>query len=392
MEFYTENHSVEKPHKEEFQDMKKWSIPVIVAIVALLMPVSTASVSAQGELNISKSANLTLATVGDNITYTYTITNNADNVTISNISLVDDKLGSINLGGQASLSAGENITATAIYTVVEDDLPGPLLNTATVSGTDPDGNTVTTTTAATVDLTYTAALQLTKTADPSPAAPYKTITYTYTITNNGNVTTDNLSLQDNKLGEISLTDTTLAPGESLTTTATYTVITADLPGPIVNTATVNGTDPDGAVISATTGPISVSLCINKWLLFKAEILKLMGVQGKGIEKAPGLQKPFNPKSQAAEHAGKKDKPKTLEQLQIRERVENPSTENQLRIRLEVENAGSVQATQGDDEAKPGKWQLIKNYNTDNQTREYETTGNCPKPDKDKPNNKSKTGK
>ena len=38
---------------------------------------------------------------------------------------------------------------------------------------------------------------------------------------------------------------------------------------------------------------------------KAEILMNAGVPGKGLENAPGLQKPFNPKSQAAENAGKK---------------------------------------------------------------------------------------
>lgn len=38
---------------------------------------------------------------------------------------------------------------------------------------------------------------------------------------------------------------------------------------------------------------------------KADILKDSGVPGKGIDTAPGLQKEFNPKSQAAEHAGKK---------------------------------------------------------------------------------------
>ena len=38
---------------------------------------------------------------------------------------------------------------------------------------------------------------------------------------------------------------------------------------------------------------------------KAGILKYSGVPGKGLGNAPGLQKPFNPKSQAAEHAGKK---------------------------------------------------------------------------------------
>src|SRR4030042_300309 len=100
--------------------MKRWSIPIIIAIIALLMPASTASVSAQGELSISKSANLTSAAVGDTITYTYTVSN-SDNVTIENISLVDDKIGTVDLGGQTSLDGGQDITATAHYTVVEAD-------------------------------------------------------------------------------------------------------------------------------------------------------------------------------------------------------------------------------------------------------------------------------
>ena len=478
--------------------MKKWSIPVIVAIVALLMPVSTASVSAQGELSISKSADPTSAAVGDNITYTYTVSN-SDNITIENISLVDSKIGSIDLGEQTSLSAGENITATATYTVVEDDLPGPLVNTATVSGTDPDGNPVTTTATASVDLTYTASLQLTKTADKTAASPGDTITYTYTITNTDNVTISNISLEDDKLGPIS-DNITLAPGENVTATATYTVSEGDLEqGSIVNTATATGTDPDGKTVTANdtatvglyksglqvtkeadretasfietinytytitntgdvalsnitlsddkipavslsdnitlapgesitdTGTYTVSLgdfllkstivntatatgtdpngklvtasdtatvSINKTLFWKRDILKQSGVPGKGIEKAPGLQKPFNPNSQAAEHAGKKDKPMTPEQLQIRESVENQGTEQQLQIQLEVENeAGSGQATQNDDEAGPGKGQMKKNWSTDNQTQEQEaTTGNSQnKPDNDKPKKNPKAG-
>jgi len=38
---------------------------------------------------------------------------------------------------------------------------------------------------------------------------------------------------------------------------------------------------------------------------KADILKDSGVPGKGLDKAPGLQKPFNLNSKAADHAGKK---------------------------------------------------------------------------------------
>jgi len=287
--------------------MKIWSIQVIIAIVALLMPMSSAMVGAQDGvgLSISKSSEPTSAAVGDNITYTYTISN-SDNFTIENVSLVDDQLGAIDLGGQTSLDAGVTITATATYTVVEADLPGPLVNTATISGTDPDGNPVTDNATATVELTGTAYLQMTKSADKASAAPHQTITYTYTVTNNGDVTINNLALTDDKLGTISLSGSSLAPGESMTATASYTVTTTDLPDPIINTATVTGTGSNGQAISVNSDPVSVSLSTNKWLLFKAEILKLMGVPGKGIDKAPGLQKPFNPKSQAAARVANTD--------------------------------------------------------------------------------------
>jgi len=181
-----------------------------------------------------------------------------------------------------------------------------------------------------------AGLSISKSADLTSAAAGETITYTYTISNSDNITIENISLQDDKLGVISLAATTLAPGESVTATATYTVAISDLPGPIVNTATVTGTDPDGTPVSATTDPVSVSLYINKSLLTKAEILQLSGVRGKGILKAPGLQKLFNPKSQAAEHAGKKDKKK--EQLRIRQMTENHGVaKGQIKIEQNVKN-------------------------------------------------------
>lgn len=149
-------------------------------------------------------------------------------------------------------------------------------------------------------------LTITKTQDKTSASPHEVITYTYTITNTSDVTINNLVLNDSKLGEISLTSTTLEPGQSLTVTATYTVTISDLPGPITNTATVQGEDPDANTVSATSSSVSTSLTINKNLLTKSEVLQLSGVPGRGISTAPGLQKPFNPKSQAAEHAGKNE--------------------------------------------------------------------------------------
>ena len=73
-------------------------------------------------------------------------------------------------------------------------------------------------------------------------------------------------------------------------------------------------------------------------LTKAEILKLRGVPGKGIEKAPGLQKPFNPKSQDAKHAGKKDRALQEEQLRIRQSTENHGdAQGQMNIKQKVKN-------------------------------------------------------
>jgi uncharacterized repeat protein (TIGR01451 family) len=298
---------------------------------------ATVDLSYAASLQLSKVANPTSAASGDSVDYTYVITNDGP-VAIDNITLEDDLLGSIDLGGQTSLDAGGTITATASYTVVESDLPGPLVNIATVSGTDPDGNTITASATATVELSGTASLQMTKSADTSQSGPHKTINYTYTITNNGNVAIDSLSLQDDKLGTISLTTDTLAAGESTTAAASYTVTISDLPGPIVNTATVTGTGPDGQTVTAASESISVSLSQNRWEWFKCEILKWRGVPGKGIDHAPGLQKPFNPNCQAPENAGKKDGDEEQEQLRIRQQTVNQvQSEQQLRIRQQTVN-------------------------------------------------------
>ena len=179
-----------------------------------------------------------------------------------------------------------------------------------------------------------ASLSISKLADVPSASVNETITYTYTITNTGTAAVDNVTLEDDKLGIISLDTTSIAPGDNVTTTATYVVVVSDLPGPIINTASVTGIDPSGKSVSATSNSVSVSL--NKSLMTKFEILKQSGVPGKGIDTAPGLQKLFNPKSQAAEHAGKKDKP-VKNELKIKSRVKNQSVSQQLRIRAEIEN-------------------------------------------------------
>jgi len=71
---------------------------------------------------------------------------------------------------------------------------------------------------------------------------------------------------------------------------------------------VQGQDPAGEPVSADSTEVTVLLTIDKRSFTKSEILQISGVPGQGIVNAPGLQKPFNPNSQAAEHAGKKSNP------------------------------------------------------------------------------------
>jgi hypothetical protein len=86
----------------------------------------------------------------------------------------------------------------------------------------------------------------------------QTITYTYRITNSGNITLTTVSARDDKLGQVSLSPTTLAPGQSTTGLLTHTVIAANLPGPLTNTVVVTGTPPEGPVVTAVA-VVSVAL-------------------------------------------------------------------------------------------------------------------------------------
>ena len=210
---------------------------------------ATVALTYTASLDVSKVPSSTTAVVGDQVTYTYTVTNTG-NVTLSGLALSDDKIGAIT-PAKTSLASGETTTATATYTVLEGDLPGPLTNTVTVTATDSQDQPVTTTATATVTLTYTASMSVTKVPSSTTAAVGEQVTYTYTVTNTGNVTLSGLTLSDDKIGTITPAQTTLASGETTTVTGTYTVLEGDLPGPLTNTVTVTATDSQNQPVTTT---------------------------------------------------------------------------------------------------------------------------------------------
>jgi len=282
---------------------------LILGVITLVLALPSSQVIAESGVLLTKTANTDNATIGDTITYTYIISNNStDNLT--GLQLTDDKLGEITVPSQ--LNAGDSITVDATHIVSVSDYSGnadSIVNIATVTSSE---NITATATESVALIQYEANLTVNKEADKSVATIGDTITYTYTIINEGVVAINNIILNDTKLGNIpvisdNVTISSLAPGENITTAATYKVVFSDLlAGSIKNIATVTGEDPNGQLISSSSGEVEVSTYIIKALLTKAEILKASGVQGKGIDKAPGLQKPFNPNSQAVYNAGKKE--------------------------------------------------------------------------------------
>ncbi len=102
-------------------------------------------------ISVAKSASTGSASVGDLITYTYRLTNSGD-ITLTNVMAVDDKLGAVTLP-TTTLAPGAATGGVLTYTVAAGDLPGPLVNTVTVTGTPLVGSDVTASDTATVTLT-----------------------------------------------------------------------------------------------------------------------------------------------------------------------------------------------------------------------------------------------
>jgi len=197
------------------------------------------------EISLSKEADVSEATVGDTVSYTITVTNDG-NVTLFDVTINDAELGLSENIGEIAPGSSHTLSPEPTYTVSEDELPGPLANTATVQGTDPCGFTVEDQDSATVELYALPGIELTKEASDlsglsDPAQVGDEIIYTFTVENTGNVTLTDVSVSDSKVGQVSVSPTTLSPGQEATGTATYAITQADIDaGEVYNLATGRG--------------------------------------------------------------------------------------------------------------------------------------------------------
>jgi uncharacterized repeat protein (TIGR01451 family) len=224
--------------------------------VTATIPITIAAAPA---ISVGKWASATNVEVGQPITYTYRITNTG-NLALTEISAVDDMLGSLDVSD--TLAIGESMMTTRVYTPTEDNLPGPITNIVTVTGTwsyDGAVGQVTDTDSATVALgSLQSVIAVQKTANLDIARPGDVIIYTYRVTNTGIMLLNPVIAEDNLLGSVTLGSSSLAPGASTSGTLSYTVLPEDLPGPLVNTVTATGTPTEGDDVSATA-TVSVNL-------------------------------------------------------------------------------------------------------------------------------------
>lgn len=209
-------------------------------------------------LTIDKtSTDTSFASVGTLLSYSYTV-RNSGNVTFTNaITVTDNKIAQPATAPNefscaypaGSFAPGATFTCTAKYAVTQADIDaGGVTNTATVSSTF-GATPVTGTDAVTIPAIKSPKLSVAKTPSPSPypAAnflPGNTVSYTYVVKNEGNTTLNGpLSLSDNRIvspNSISCpvaNPVSLAPGASVTCTATYTFVLADTQlGSVTNNA------------------------------------------------------------------------------------------------------------------------------------------------------------
>jgi uncharacterized repeat protein (TIGR01451 family) len=167
------------------------------------------------------------------------------------------------------LAPGALGTATQDYTITQADIDaGQVTNTAIAIGQDPQlndvedtsGTAVANDTATITDLPQSGTIALVKTGayngDANKAKVGDTISYTFTVTNTGNLTIDNIIINDAKLGvsNLALVPNTLAPGALGTATQDYTITQADIDaGQVTNTAIAIGQDLKGADIKDISG-------------------------------------------------------------------------------------------------------------------------------------------
>ena len=210
-------------------------------------------------LTVTKTADVaTYAAVGDPIVFTITAQNTGAAL-LSSVTVTDPQATITSCTPTLPVSAlaiGGSIVCTATHAVTQIDLDNGLFtNVATAQATNVSNNTVSSSGSVAVPATQTPAMTLRKIATtPSFSAVGDNVSFTIDVINTGNVTLSSVGVVDINatLGACSPATpvAALAPGNTVSCTATRTVTQVDLDAGIINnTAEATATDPLGGSLS-----------------------------------------------------------------------------------------------------------------------------------------------
>ncbi|MGN6501660.1 MAG: DUF7507 domain-containing protein, partial [Pseudolysinimonas sp.] len=252
----------------------------------------------------------TYDTVGQTVSFTFTVTNQASvpvtGVTVTD-SFTDAASGSspgavtcVSLSGPAGacsgattdLAAGQTALFTMSYTVRQEDLDhGVISDQATVTASPSRGPALSNTSeVVTVTAVQNPELSLLKTVSPTTVdAAGDTVAYSFLVTNTGNVSLSSLSITETAFGGSGATPaascpvSTLAPTVSTTCTASYALTQDDIDaGTVANTAVAAAEfDGDGVLSPSSTATVTVDQNPSLTLL-KTANLASVGSAGQNL--------------------------------------------------------------------------------------------------------------
>ncbi|MFC7613897.1 GEVED domain-containing protein [Actinokineospora soli] len=206
---------------------------------------------------------------GDTVVFSFRVTNTG-NVPLDPVVVDDPVVGPVACP-TGPLVPGDSFdcaSVTRALTQAEIDA-GALRNTATATGTAPDGGTATSTDHTSTVVVAAPSVSLAKSpsavsdVDGNGPDAGDTITYSFLVTNTGNVTLDPVTVTDSRVGPVTCAPGPLAPASTRECTAApYTLTQADVDaGEVENSAEARGTSPSGQVVTATdtvTTPVAAT--------------------------------------------------------------------------------------------------------------------------------------
>lgn len=198
--------------------------------------------------------------VGDEIAYTFTVTNTGT-MSLTDVVATDQTLQVVVPLQQTTLDPGESTIGTLVYTVLQSDVvDGQFTNIASVIGIAPDLTEVSDSADETVTVHEAPAIELQKQASNGPFEVGDIVSFTFAVSNTGSVTLYDVALYDETLGQsVPLGTTTLEPGESTSGTLEYAITQDDVEaGEVANEASVQAATASGTPVT-DSATISIGL-------------------------------------------------------------------------------------------------------------------------------------